>query len=69
MYGALELSADYLPVLDPTRHTATQVKLTVRDPNTPATSSMMPRAPSTVPAASAGLEGSGHCHGEGGADE
>jgi hypothetical protein len=42
MYGSLELSADYLPVLDPTRHTATQVKLTVRDPNTPRTSATMP---------------------------
>jgi hypothetical protein len=29
-------------VLDPTRHTATQVKLTVRDPNTPRTSASMP---------------------------
>ena len=35
IYGALELSADYLPVLDPTRHTASKVPLTVRDPNTP----------------------------------
>ncbi|MBI4541141.1 MAG: carboxypeptidase regulatory-like domain-containing protein [Gemmatimonadetes bacterium] len=34
IYGVLELSADYLPVLDPVRHTASQVKLTVRDPNT-----------------------------------
>jgi hypothetical protein len=42
MYGSLELSADYLPVLDPTRHTTTQVKLTVRDPNTPRTSATMP---------------------------
>ena len=42
MYGSLELSADYLPVLDPSRHTATQVKLTVRDPNTPRTSATMP---------------------------
>src|SRR5881396_230734 len=41
IYGALELSADYLPVLDPLRHTATQVKLTVRDPNTPPTSPKM----------------------------
>ncbi len=37
IYGALELSADYLPVLDPVRHTVSQVPLTVRDPNTPAT--------------------------------
>ena len=37
LYGALELSADYLPVLDPVRHTVSQVPLTVRDPNTPPT--------------------------------
>jgi hypothetical protein len=42
LYGALELSADYLPVLDPVRHQATRVPLTVRDPNTPATSPEMP---------------------------
>ncbi len=42
LYGSLELSADYLPVLDPVRHTATRVPLTVRDPNTPATSPKMP---------------------------
>ena len=41
IYGALELSADYLPVLDPTTHTSSQVKLTVRDPNTPPTSPKM----------------------------
>jgi hypothetical protein len=35
IYGALELSADYLPVLDPVKHTVSQVKLTVRDPQTP----------------------------------
>jgi hypothetical protein len=43
IYGALELSADYLPVLDPVRHTATQVKLTVRDPDTPRTPPDMPQ--------------------------
>src|SRR5215218_7282879 len=31
IYGALEESADYLPVLDPVRHTTSQVPLTVRD--------------------------------------
>jgi hypothetical protein len=41
LYGALEASADYLPVLDPVRHTASQVKLTVRDPATPPTSPLM----------------------------
>lgn len=45
IYGALELSADYLPVLDPVRHTTSQVKLTVRDPQTSPTSPKMP-APS-----------------------
>jgi hypothetical protein len=35
IYGSLELSADYLPVLDPVRHTTSRVALTVRDPNTP----------------------------------
>ena len=41
IYGALELSADYLPVLDPVGHEAGQVPLTVRDPNTPPTSAKM----------------------------
>jgi hypothetical protein len=35
IYGALELSADYLPVLDPVRHTASKVPLTLRDASTP----------------------------------
>jgi hypothetical protein len=43
IYGSLELSADYLPVLDPVHHTVSQVKLTVRDPNTPPTSATMPK--------------------------
>ena len=43
IYGALELSADYLPVLDPVRHTATRVPLSVRDPATPPTSPSMPQ--------------------------
>jgi hypothetical protein len=38
IYGALELSADYLPVLDPVHHTVSRVPLTVRDPATPPTS-------------------------------
>ena len=45
IYGALELSADYLPVLDPVRHTTSRVSLSVRDPATRATSPEMP-APS-----------------------
>ena len=35
LYGVLEASADYLPVLDPVTHTAGRVPLTVREPNTP----------------------------------
>jgi hypothetical protein len=46
IYGALELSADYLPVLDPVRHTVTQVELSLRDPKTP------PASPPTMPAPS-----------------
>ena len=38
IYGALEASADYVPVLDPMSHTASQVELPVRDPNTPVAS-------------------------------
>ncbi len=34
VYGALELSADYLAVLDPITNETSQVPLTVRDPNT-----------------------------------
>jgi hypothetical protein len=43
VYGSLEVSADYLPVLDPVRHEASKVPLTVRDPNTrPASAPTMP---------------------------
>src|SRR5690606_10597763 len=38
LYGALEASADYIPVLDPRTHTASQVPLAPRDPNTPVAS-------------------------------
>ena len=41
VYGALELSNDYLPVLDPVKHLTSQVELTVRDPKTPPTGPMM----------------------------
>lgn len=43
MYGSLELSADYLPVLDPARNSSNKVPLTVRDPSTPATNAAMPQ--------------------------
>jgi hypothetical protein len=42
IYGSLELSSDYLPVLDPVHNTVTRVPLTVRDPATqPATGAAM----------------------------
>jgi hypothetical protein len=41
IYGATELSTDYLPVLDPVHNTISRVPLTVRDPATPMTSQEM----------------------------
>ena len=41
LYGALELSADYVPVLDPKTHAISQIPLGVRDPSTPPTSPKM----------------------------
>jgi hypothetical protein len=35
VYGAAEVSADYLPVLDPVNNEKNRIELTVRDPNTP----------------------------------
>jgi hypothetical protein len=46
IYGALEASADYMPVVDPGSNTATQVKLTVRDPKTPSEANTPPAAAS-----------------------
>jgi len=46
IYGSLELSADYLPVLDPVHNTVTRVPLTVRDPNTPIAAGPRTGAPS-----------------------
>ena len=44
LYGALEASADYLPVLDPARHVASRIPLTVRDSSTSAaTAPTMPQ--------------------------
>ena len=45
VYGALEESADYLPVLDPVRHAASRVPLTVREDKPVSTGPAMP-APS-----------------------
>jgi len=44
LYGALELSSDYTPVLDPIKNTISRIPLTVRDANTPPTSPKMPAA-------------------------
>ena len=35
IYGTPEESTDFFPILDPVRHTATQMKMPVRDPSTP----------------------------------
>jgi hypothetical protein len=43
VYGALEESADYTPVLDPRTHTASQIPLEPRDPETPPRSPQMPQ--------------------------
>jgi hypothetical protein len=41
IYGATELSTDYLPVLDPTNHTIGQIPLTMIDPDAPSVSGTM----------------------------
>jgi hypothetical protein len=46
IYGALEAAADYVPVVDPVRHSASQIKLTVRDPKTPSEGDTKPLKPS-----------------------
>src|SRR6266478_4176709 len=46
IYGAAELSTDYLPVLDPVSATAPQVKVPVRDPKTPSSADDKVVAPS-----------------------
>ena len=46
LYGVLEASADYLPVLDPKTHTVSRVPVTLRDPNTPPASAQQVVGPS-----------------------
>jgi len=46
IYGALEASADYISVVDPTRSTSSQVRLPVRDPKTPSEAQTPPAQPS-----------------------
>jgi hypothetical protein len=46
IYGALEESGDYFPVIDPKTNAASQVKLIVRDPNTPSSADQPPAAAS-----------------------
>ncbi len=41
IYGATELSTDYLPVLDPTNHTIGQIPLSMIDPDAPSVSGTM----------------------------
>jgi hypothetical protein len=46
IYGALEESGDYLTVLDPKTNSTSQIKLRVRDPQTPSSFATKPAAPS-----------------------
>jgi hypothetical protein len=46
VYGVLEASADYMPMLDPKTHTVTRVPVTLRDPSTPPASPQQVAAPS-----------------------
>jgi len=46
IYGALEESADYFPVIDPKTNTASQIKLAPRDADTPSAGSQPPAAAS-----------------------
>src|SRR5438034_1757145 len=44
IYGALEESADYFPVIDPKTNTASQIKLAPRDADTPSAGDQSPAA-------------------------
>jgi len=46
IYGALEASADYMPIVDPRTNKAAQIALTYRDPKTPSEADTPPAAPS-----------------------
>ena len=46
IYGALEASGDYMPVVDPVRNTSSMIKLTYRDADTPSEGDTPPAAPS-----------------------
>jgi hypothetical protein len=46
IYGALEASADYLPVVDPKTNSARKIELQVRDPKTPSEAQTPPAQPS-----------------------
>ena len=46
LYGVLEASADYLPVLDPKTHTVSRVPVTVRDTNIPPATGQQVAGPS-----------------------
>ncbi len=46
IYGALEESGDYFPVVDISKHTASQVKIGPRDADTPSSANQAPAAPS-----------------------
>ena len=43
VYGSLEAASDYLPIMDPMRHTVGRLPLQVRDPKSPPVSAFMPQ--------------------------
>ena len=57
IYGATELSTDLVPVLDPVRHKAFEIKHPVRDPNTPSAKTDNPLTPSPYWGAEPGCGG------------
>ena len=46
LYGSPELSTDFIPVLDPVRNAASQIRIPVRDPKTPSTAAIKIPQPS-----------------------
>ena len=62
VYGSLELSADYTPVLDPRTHTASEIPLTVRDPSIPPAQGPEMAAPSVYFGAEPTWDGQTNVH-------
>jgi hypothetical protein len=46
IYGSIEASSDFMPILDPVKNASTRIKVPVRDPNTPSSANDPTAAPS-----------------------